>query len=102
MARQNIHACMHACHAGRPAWPHPFPQDWSAVFSRALLLTPLVCPLMPWHDGPCVRALLPRAHSTPSLQLELDYPNGTAKQLHKCIVSHASGKGVFDGNVKVR
>ncbi|GIL47358.1 hypothetical protein Vafri_4195 [Volvox africanus] len=34
-------------------------------------------------------------------RLQLDHPNGTANQLHKCIVSHASGKGVFDGNVKV-
>ncbi|GLC59202.1 hypothetical protein PLESTB_001461400 [Pleodorina starrii] len=34
-------------------------------------------------------------------RLTLDHPNGTANQLHKCIVSHASGRGVFDGNVKV-
>jgi Fe-S cluster assembly protein SufD len=34
-------------------------------------------------------------------KLVLDHPNGEADQLHKCIVSHASGRGVFDGNVKV-
>ncbi|EFJ51036.1 iron-sulfur cluster assembly protein [Volvox carteri f. nagariensis] len=34
-------------------------------------------------------------------RLQLDHPHGTANQLHKCIVSHASGRGVFDGNVKV-
>lgn len=34
-------------------------------------------------------------------QLRLDHPNGHANQLHKCIVSHSSGRGVFDGNVKV-
>jgi Fe-S cluster assembly protein SufD len=35
-------------------------------------------------------------------KLVLDHPRGEADQLHKCIVSHASGRGVFDGNVKVR
>lgn len=34
-------------------------------------------------------------------KLKLDHPRGEASQLHKCIVSSASGKGVFDGNVKV-
>lgn len=34
-------------------------------------------------------------------RLELNHPQGTANQVHKCIVSAASGKGVFDGNVKV-
>lgn len=34
-------------------------------------------------------------------KLRLDHPNGEANQLHKCIVSSASGRGVFDGNVKV-
>lgn len=34
-------------------------------------------------------------------KLQLDHPQGTANQLHKCIVSHASGRGVFDGNVQV-
>lgn len=34
-------------------------------------------------------------------KLVLDHPRGEADQLHKCIVSHASGRGVFDGNVKV-
>lgn len=34
--------------------------------------------------------------STPLLLLQ-----GTANQLHKCIVSSPSGRGVFDGNVKV-
>ncbi|MEW5299613.1 MAG: hypothetical protein WDW36_002609 [Sanguina aurantia] len=34
-------------------------------------------------------------------KLDLNHPRGTAKQLHKCIVSHSTGKGVFDGNVKV-
>eukprot|EP00798_Chlamydomonas_sp_ICE-L_P001464 gene1464-32842_t len=34
-------------------------------------------------------------------KLDLSHPNGTANQLHKCIVSHSTGKGVFDGNVQV-
>lgn len=34
-------------------------------------------------------------------KLVLDHPRGEADQLHKCIVAHASGRGVFDGNVKV-
>lgn len=34
-------------------------------------------------------------------RLELNAPRGHADQLHKCIVSAASGRGVFDGNVKV-
>ena len=34
-------------------------------------------------------------------KLELDHPRGEADQLHKCIVAHASGRGVFDGNVRV-
>lgn len=34
-------------------------------------------------------------------KLVLDHPHGQADQLHKCIVSHATGRGVFDGNVKV-
>ena len=34
-------------------------------------------------------------------KLTLDHPRGEADQLHKCIVSSASGRGVFDGNVKV-
>jgi Fe-S cluster assembly protein SufD len=33
--------------------------------------------------------------------LVLDHPEGVADQLHKCIVSDASGHGVFDGNVQV-
>jgi Fe-S cluster assembly protein SufD len=33
--------------------------------------------------------------------LTLDHPKGTADQLHKCIVSHSTGRGVFDGNVRV-
>jgi Fe-S cluster assembly protein SufD len=35
-------------------------------------------------------------------KLVLDHPRGEADQLHKCIVSSATGRGVFDGNVKVR
>lgn len=35
-------------------------------------------------------------------KLELNHPRGKADQLHKCIVSHSTGRGVFDGNVKVR
>lgn len=35
-------------------------------------------------------------------RLTLDYPEGTASQLHKCIVAAASGRAVFDGNVKVQ
>ncbi|KAG1680407.1 hypothetical protein FOA52_015498 [Chlamydomonas sp. UWO 241] len=34
-------------------------------------------------------------------KLVLDHPRGVASQLHKCIVAHASGRGVFDGNVRV-
>ena len=34
--------------------------------------------------------------------LVLDHPDGKADQLHKCIVSDASGHGLFDGNVQVR
>lgn len=35
-------------------------------------------------------------------RLRLDFPRGKANQLHKCIASAATGRGVFDGNVKVR
>eukprot|EP01023_Acetabularia_acetabulum_P064839 TRINITY_DN8506_c0_g1_i3.p1 TRINITY_DN8506_c0_g1~~TRINITY_DN8506_c0_g1_i3.p1 ORF type:complete len:485 (-),score=83.67 TRINITY_DN8506_c0_g1_i3:123-1577(-) len=34
-------------------------------------------------------------------KLRLQHPQGEADQLHKCIVTHSSGRGVFDGNVKV-
>ncbi|KAK9826208.1 hypothetical protein WJX81_008547 [Elliptochloris bilobata] len=34
-------------------------------------------------------------------KLHLQHPAGTAAQLHKCIVAAASGRGVFDGNVRV-
>lgn len=34
-------------------------------------------------------------------KLRLDHPGGEANQLHKCIVSSPSGRGVFDGNVRV-
>lgn len=34
-------------------------------------------------------------------KLSLDHPGGSSDQLHKCIVSDATGRGVFDGNVKV-
>ena len=34
-------------------------------------------------------------------KLALDYPEGTADQIHKCIAATDSSKGVFDGNVKV-
>eukprot|EP01024_Parvocaulis_polyphysoides_P029476 TRINITY_DN26596_c0_g2_i5.p1 TRINITY_DN26596_c0_g2~~TRINITY_DN26596_c0_g2_i5.p1 ORF type:complete len:487 (-),score=83.24 TRINITY_DN26596_c0_g2_i5:264-1724(-) len=34
-------------------------------------------------------------------KLRLQHPFGEADQLHKCIVTHSSGRGVFDGNVKV-
>lgn len=33
--------------------------------------------------------------------LALDYPEGVADQLHKCIVASDTAKGIFDGNVKV-
>ena len=33
--------------------------------------------------------------------MTLDHEEGTTDQVHKCIVSHASGRGVFDGNVQV-
>jgi Fe-S cluster assembly protein SufD len=35
-------------------------------------------------------------------KLELNHPRGVASQLHKCIVAHSTGRGVFDGNVKVQ
>lgn len=31
----------------------------------------------------------------------LDHEEGRTDQVHKCIVSHAAGRGVFDGNVRV-
>mmetsp|Transcript_19381 Transcript_19381/g.41937 ORF Transcript_19381/g.41937 Transcript_19381/m.41937 type:complete len:485 (+) Transcript_19381:93-1547(+) len=34
-------------------------------------------------------------------KLELNHPRGKANQLHKCIASHSTARGVFDGNVKV-
>jgi len=34
-------------------------------------------------------------------KLTLDHPRGVADQLHKCISTTASSRGVFDGNVKV-
>ena len=34
-------------------------------------------------------------------KLELNQPDGVANQLHKCIASHSTGRGVFDGNVRV-
>lgn len=34
-------------------------------------------------------------------KLVLDHPQGVADQLHKCIVAHSTGRGVFDGNVQV-
>ena len=50
--------------------------------------------------------LLPHSFSACQLQdlhscLVLDHPRGEAKQLHKCIVTDATGHCVFDGNVKV-
>ncbi len=33
--------------------------------------------------------------------LELSHPDGKAEQLHKCIVASATGRGVFDGGVRV-
>jgi hypothetical protein len=35
-------------------------------------------------------------------KLVLDHPRGEADQLHKCISSASTARGVFDGNVKVR
>jgi len=60
------------------------------------------------QEGPCTdtnmahfqlagRGQVLDAHTS----LQLDYPNSTSNQLHKCIVSESSGRGVFDGNVKV-
>ena len=48
--------------------------------------------------------LLCTAHQLHDLHtaLRLDFPEGVADQLHKCIVSDASGHGVFDGNVQAR
>jgi len=34
-------------------------------------------------------------------KVTLDHEEGTTDQVHKCIVSAASGRGVFDGNVQV-
>lgn len=34
-------------------------------------------------------------------KLRLSHPRGEADQLHKCIVTDATGRGVFDGNVRV-
>ncbi|CAL5226157.1 g8980 [Coccomyxa viridis] len=34
-------------------------------------------------------------------KLRLEHPRGTADQLHKCIVAAGTGRGVFDGNVRV-
>ena len=34
-------------------------------------------------------------------KVTLDHEEGTTDQVHKCIVSSASGRGVFDGNVQV-
>lgn len=34
-------------------------------------------------------------------KLDLNHPRGTANQLHKCIASTPTSRGVFDGNVKV-
>lgn len=34
-------------------------------------------------------------------RLVLDYPRGSSRQLHKCIVANSQGQAVFDGNVKV-
>eukprot|EP00898_Chlorokybus_atmophyticus_P009115 jgi/Chlat1/9204/Chrsp97S00714 len=33
--------------------------------------------------------------------VKLDHPRGQVRQLHKCIVTDSTGRGVFDGNVKV-
>ena len=34
-------------------------------------------------------------------KLRMNHPRGEANQVHKCIVTSATGRGVFDGNVKV-
>ena len=34
-------------------------------------------------------------------KLRLNHPRGLAEQLHKCIASHPTSRGVFDGNVRV-
>lgn len=34
-------------------------------------------------------------------KLRLEYPEGRAEQLHKCIAMHPSSRAVFDGNVRV-
>jgi Fe-S cluster assembly protein SufD len=34
-------------------------------------------------------------------KVTLDFPKSVLNQLHKCIVAHSTGQGVFDGNVKV-
>jgi len=34
-------------------------------------------------------------------KLQLDFEEGKSNQVHKCIVSAATGRGVFDGNVQV-
>ncbi len=67
----------------------PIPLFWQcASIFRILSRQPLMALCVQIHD----------LHS----KLELNHPRGVAKQLHKCIVAHSSGRGVFDGNVKVR
>jgi Fe-S cluster assembly protein SufD len=34
-------------------------------------------------------------------KIKFDHQNGLSNQLHKCIVSHSTGRSTFDGNVKV-
>lgn len=57
---------------------------------------------------PTLHPLASLSTALPALQPVISHPSslpdcrGLAEQLHKCIVSHSSGKGVFDGNVHVK
>lgn len=49
------------------------------------------------HFVLCGRDQLHDVHTT----VRLVHPRGACQQLHKCIVAHNTGRGVFDGNVRV-
>ena len=49
------------------------------------------------HFVLCGKGQLHDLHS----KLRLAHPRGKSECLHKCIVAHADGRGVFDGNVRV-
>lgn len=49
------------------------------------------------HFVLCGKDQLHDVHTT----VRLEHPRGACQQLHKCIVAHNTGRGVFDGNVRV-